>query len=152
MGDIRFIDRLIGEPERDVSTSRIQEIIGNLNGIIAVIAEQNQVVAILAEAHFIGFDIGEPESLCTLIVRHKVRTVPFGKDVGIVPFAAVELVIAGTAGQDIVAGIAVEFIIARTAIQDIVAGIAVEFVVACTAVQYVVLTIAVQDIVTGMTV
>ena len=92
----------IGELERDVSTSRIQEIIGNPNGIAAVIAEQDQIVSVLAETHFIGFDIGEPESLCTLIVRHKVRTVPFGKDVGIVPFVAVELVIAGTADQDII--------------------------------------------------
>ena len=90
-------NRFVGEPERDVSTSRIQEIIGNLNGIAAVIAEQNQVVAILAEAHFIGFDIDKPESLCTLIIRHKVRTVSFGKDVGIVSLAAVEFVVARTA-------------------------------------------------------
>ena len=48
----------------------------------------------------------------------------FGKDVGIVSLAAVEFVVARTAGQDIVAGIAVEFVVARTAIQGIVAGIA----------------------------
>ena len=40
------------------------------------------------------------------MIRHEVRTVSFGKDVGIVSLAAVELVIADTAGQDIVARIA----------------------------------------------
>ena len=124
MGDIRFIDSLFGELERDVSISFMIEIINSPNGIAAVIAEQDQIVSVPAELNFAGFDIGKPESLFTLMIRHEVRTVSFGKDVGVVPLAAVQLVITGTASQDIVTGIAVEFVVACTAVQDIVAVLA----------------------------
>ena len=73
------------------------EIINSPNGIAAVIAEQDQIVSDLAELNFAGFDIGKPESLFALIICHKVRTVSFGKDIGIVPLTAVEFVVARTA-------------------------------------------------------
>ena len=87
----------IGELEGEISIFLTQEIIGYLDGITVVIAEQNQVVSLLAELHFSRFDIIEAESLITLCIQHIIRTVSLGKHIGIVPSTAIELIIARTA-------------------------------------------------------
>ena len=87
----------VSELEGEISIFLTQEIIGYLDGITTVIAEQNQVVSLLAELHFSRFDIIEAESLITLCIQHIIRTVSLGKHIGIVPSTAIELIIARTA-------------------------------------------------------
>ena len=103
--------------EGEISIFLTHEIIGYLDGITVVIAEQNQVVSLLAELHFSRFDIIEAESLITLCIQHIIRTVSLGKHIGIVPRTAVELIVARTADQGIVTVVAVYPIIA-TACMD----------------------------------
>ena len=94
MGDIRFVDGLVGKLEFDIPIRIAPKIIADFDRITAVIAEQFQIVAInAAELHLVCFDAVETEGLFPFVVRHLVRTVPLGKDVGVVSRTAVELVV-----------------------------------------------------------
>ena len=94
MGNIRFVDGLVGKLEFDIPIRIAPKIIADFDGITAVIAEQFQIVADSAELHLARIDAVETEHLLALFVRNTVRTVPLGKDVGVVSRAAVELVVA----------------------------------------------------------
>ena len=117
MGDVRFVDGFVSELECGISIFRTCEIIGYLDGIATVVTEQNQIVVGTAELHLFCLDIDKAESLFTLGIRYKIRTVSFSKHIGIVPGTAVELIVAYTADQGVVAFIAVYPIVA-TACMD----------------------------------
>ena len=117
MGDVRFVDSFVSELEGEISIFRTCEIIGYLDGITTVVTEQNQIVVGTAELHLFCLDIDKAESLFTLGIRYKIRTVSLGKHIGIIPGTAVELIVAHTTDQGVVAFIAVYPIIA-TACMD----------------------------------
>ena len=80
----------------------------------------------------------ELNSVYAARVHNRVFPIPLVKDVGVVAFATIEIVVASAANQAIVASASVEAVVAGAAVKDIVAFAAMNLVITVIAVEEVV--------------